>query len=92
MPSNPPGGSTRLEEVVDEGEARWSKGRRRATCAGLRMNSREICGAVSGSERVHLRSRVIEKICGAIHHWKETDRERQKQHLSELTIEVGFKT
>lgn len=74
LPSNPPGGSTWLEEVVDEGEARRSKSRRRAACAGLRMNSREICRAVSGSKGVHLGNRVIKKICGGIHHWRERQR------------------
>lgn len=38
--TNLPMRSTRLEEVMDEGESRGSKGRRRATCAGLGMNSR----------------------------------------------------
>lgn len=67
LPSDPPGGSSWLEEVVDEGEAGGSEGRRRAACTGLRVNSREVCGAVSGSEGVYLRSRVIEEICGGIH-------------------------
>lgn len=68
LPSKLPGGSSWLEEVVDEGEARRSKSRRRAACVGLRVDSREIGRAVSGSKGVHLGNRVIKKICGGIHH------------------------
>lgn len=71
LPSSPPGGSARLEEVVDEGETRWSEGRSGATCSGLRMNAGQVCGAVSGRKHVSLRSRVVEEICGGIHHCRE---------------------
>lgn len=68
LPSSPPGGSTWLEEVVDEGKARGSEGRRWATCTWLRMNSRHICGAERGGKCVYLGRGLIEKISGGIHH------------------------
>ncbi|TNN34213.1 hypothetical protein EYF80_055625 [Liparis tanakae] len=42
LPSNPPGASTGLEEVVDEGESGGSEGWRKAPGAGLRMTSAEV--------------------------------------------------
>lgn len=78
LPSSPPGGSTWLEEVVDEGETRRSKGSSGATCTGL--NAGQVCGAVRGRKRVTLRSRVIEEICGGIHHCRETEGDTGQDH------------
>lgn len=91
LPSSPPGGSTWLEEVVDEGETRRSKGSSGATCTGLRMNTGQVCGAVSGRKRVTLRSRIIEEICGGIHHCRERRRETQDRITADGKISKHLK-
>lgn len=50
LASDPPGGSSWLEEVVDEGVPGGPEGGRGAASVGLGRNSREVRGAERGSE------------------------------------------